>query len=62
MVIDLVHNHCDQVHHGLARVVSTILLEPLGFKDICVALPLKYTSHTRPEALLHHLFAGIRAF
>ena len=41
IVTDLVQNHRGQEHTGLAKVMSKLVLEPIGFKDICLAPPLR---------------------
>ena len=42
IVTDLVQNHRGQVHTGLAWMMRKLLLEPVGFKDICLAPPLRF--------------------
>lgn len=41
IVTDLVQNHSDPRPPGLAGLVTRLLFEPMGFKGICVAPPLK---------------------
>lgn len=41
IVTDLVQNHLGQEHTGLAKLVAKLVLAPLGFKDICLAPPLR---------------------
>jgi hypothetical protein len=41
-VTDFVQNHLGQQHTGLAKVMTKLVLEPIGFKDICLAPPLRF--------------------
>jgi hypothetical protein len=41
MVTDLVQNHSDERQSGLAGFLQRFMLEPIGFKGICMAPPLK---------------------
>jgi len=41
IVSDLIQNHSDGRPGGIAGLVSRLIFEPIGFKDICVAPPLK---------------------
>jgi len=43
IVTDLVQNHRGQVHQGFAKVMTKLMLEPMGFKDICIAPPLRFS-------------------
>ena len=42
IVTDLVQNHRGQEHTGIARIISKLVMEPMGFKDICTAPPLRF--------------------
>lgn len=42
IVTDLVHNYRGQEQVGFAKVVTKLVMEPMGFKDICVAPPLRF--------------------
>ena len=42
IVTDFVQNHRDQEQIGFARVMKKLVLEPIGFKDICLAPPLRF--------------------
>ena len=42
IVTDFVQNHLGQQHTGLAKVMTKLVLEPIGFKDICLAPPLRF--------------------
>ena len=41
LVCDLVQNHRDVQQKGVGKFLSKAIFEPLGFKDICMAPPLK---------------------
>ena len=41
IVTDFIQNHSDERPSGLAGVVSKYIFEPIGFKGMCVAPPLK---------------------
>jgi Domain of unknown function (DUF4336) len=41
IVTDFIQNHSDERATGRAGLISRFILEPLGFKGICVAPPLK---------------------
>ena len=40
-VSDLIQNHSDERLSGLAGLVTKYIFEPIGFKGMCVAPPLK---------------------
>lgn len=42
IVTDLVHNYRGQEQSGFAKVMTKLVMEPMGFKDICVAPPLRF--------------------
>ncbi|MCZ6709234.1 MAG: DUF4336 domain-containing protein [Gammaproteobacteria bacterium] len=42
IVTDLVQNHLGREHTGLAKIMTKLVLEPIGFKDICLAPPLRF--------------------
>jgi hypothetical protein len=42
IVTDIVQNHRGQEPAGFAKVMTKLVLEPIGFKDICIAPPLKF--------------------
>lgn len=42
IVTDLIQNHSDPKPSGLPGLFTRLLFEPLGFKGICVAPPLKW--------------------
>jgi hypothetical protein len=42
IVTDFVQNHRGQEHTGFAKVMTKLILEPVGFKDICLAPPLRF--------------------
>ena len=41
IVSDLIQNHCDKRPSGLAGLLTKYIFEPIGFKGMCVAPPLK---------------------
>ena len=41
ILTDFIQNHSDPRPSGLAGLVARLVLEPIGFKDICIAPPLK---------------------
>lgn len=41
LVCDLVQNHCDEQSTSFARFIQRFILQPIGFKDICLAPPLR---------------------
>ena len=41
IVTDLVQNHSEATYEGLGWVIAKLLLEPIGFKGICLAPPTK---------------------
>lgn len=42
ILTDFVQNHRGQQYTGFAKVMTKLIMEPLGFKDICVAPPLRF--------------------
>jgi hypothetical protein len=42
IVTDFVQNYRNQTYTGLANVMSKLVLQPIGFKDICLAPPLRF--------------------
>ena len=51
IVTDLVQNHRNTEQQGLGRLQQKLMLEPLGFKDICLAPPLRFRFMIKdPEA------------
>ena len=42
IVTDIVQNHRGREHTGFAKVMTRLVLEPIGFKDICIAPPLRF--------------------
>lgn len=41
IVTDLIQNHSDERPSGFAGLVTKLIFEPIGFKGLCVAPPLK---------------------
>ena len=41
IVTDIVQNHSDERPPGLAGILTRLILEPIGFKGICIAPPLR---------------------
>lgn len=52
IVTDFVQNHRNQTHTGLARVMTKLVFEPIGFKDICLAPPLRFKFMIKDKAAL----------
>jgi hypothetical protein len=42
IVTDVVQNFRGQEYTGFAKVMATLVMRPIGFKDICVAPPLRF--------------------
>ncbi len=42
IVTDVVQNYRGQEYTGFAKVMTTLVMRPMGFKDICVAPPLRF--------------------
>ncbi len=41
IVTDSVQNHTGPTHRGFGAILNKLMLQPLGFKNICVAPPLR---------------------
>ena len=42
IVTDFVHNYRGQEYTGFAKLFAKLVMQPMGFKDICIAPPLRF--------------------
>jgi len=60
IVTDLVQNYRPQAHSGLAeKIMRNLILKPLGWKDICIAPPLRFDFVVEDRPALESFMNGI---
>jgi len=52
IVTDFIQNHRNREHSGLDAIVTKLILRPIGFKDICLAPPLRWGFMIKDKAAL----------
>ena len=62
IVTDLVHNHDLAHQEGLGKIVTMLLLRPLGFKDVCIAPPLKWGFFIKDRVAFRRFIETIRGW
>jgi hypothetical protein len=62
IVTDLVHNYRGRENQGFAKLITKLVLEPIGFKDICIAPPLRFPFVVKDRSAMAALVKAIRAW
>ena len=62
IVSDLVQNHRGREQQGFAKVISKLIMEPIGFKDICTAPPLRFKFVVKDRPAFHGFLGDVQAW
>lgn len=62
LVTDLIQNHSDACPSGFAGLMTKCVFRPLGFKDHCIAPPLKMGFTIKDKAAFKQFIVNIKAW